>query len=98
MRISDWSSDVCSSGLLRRQNCGTSNFAVYQMAPSQCSPPTARPGQSNHERGLAVDFTYGGSTIQSRSSPAFEWLRGNAARYGFYNLPSEPWHWSVNGD
>ena len=83
---------------LRRQNCGTSNYAVYQMSPSQCSPPTARPGQSNHERGLAVDFTYGGSTIKSRSSPAFQWLRANAARYGFYNLPSEPWHWSVNGD
>ncbi|HEY1118357.1 MAG TPA: D-alanyl-D-alanine carboxypeptidase family protein [Acidimicrobiales bacterium] len=83
---------------LRRQNCGTSNFAVYQMSPSQCSPPTARPGQSNHERGLAIDFTYGGSTIQSRSSPAFQWLRANAAGYGFYNLPSEPWHWSVNGD
>ena len=83
---------------LRRQNCGTSNYAVYQMSPSQCSPPTARPGQSNHERGLAVDFTYGGSTIQSRSSPAFQWLQGNAARYGFYNLPSEPWHWSVDGN
>ena len=83
---------------LRRQNCGTSNYAVYQMSPSQCSPPTARPGQSNHERGLAVDFTYNGSTIKSRSSPAFQWLRANAARYGFYNLPSEPWHWSVNGD
>ncbi len=83
---------------LRRQNCGTSNYAVYQMSPSQCSPPTARPGQSNHERGLAVDFTYGGSTIKSRSSPAFQWLSRNAARYGFYNLPSEPWHWSVNGD
>ncbi len=83
---------------LRRQNCGTSDYAVYQMSPSQCSPPTARPGQSNHERGLAVDFTYGGRTIQSRSSPAFQWLAANAARYGFYNLPSEPWHWSVNGD
>lgn len=83
---------------LRRQNCGSSNYAVYEMSPSQCSPPTARPGQSNHERGLAVDFTYGGSTIKSRSSPAFQWLRANAASYGFYNLPSEPWHWSVNGD
>jgi len=83
---------------LRRQNCGTSDYAVYQMSPSQCSPPTARPGQSNHERGLAVDFTYGGRTIQSRSSPAFQWLAANAARYGFYNLPSEPWHWSVDGN
>ena len=83
---------------LRRQNCGTSNYAVYQMSPSACSPPTARPGQSNHERGLAVDFTYNGSTIQSRSSPAFQWLRANASRYGFYNLPSEPWHWSADGN
>ena len=83
---------------LRRQHCGSSNYAVYEMSPSACRPPTARPGQSNHERGLAVDFTYGGSTIKSRSSPAFQWLSRNAASYGFYNLPSEPWHWSVNGD
>jgi LAS superfamily LD-carboxypeptidase LdcB len=83
---------------LRRQNCGSSNYAIYQMSPSACRPPTARPGQSNHERGLAVDFTYQGRTIQSRSSPAFQWLRANAARYGFYNLPSEPWHWSADGN
>ncbi len=83
---------------LRRAHCGTSNYAVYQMPPSQCSPPTARPGQSNHERGLAVDFTYQGRAIRSRSSPAFQWMRANAASYGFYNLPSEPWHWSVDGN
>lgn len=83
---------------VRKSNCGTSNYAIYQMSPSQCSPPTARPGQSMHERGLAIDFTYGGRTINSRSSPAFQWLRSNAASYGFYNLPSEPWHWSVNGN
>lgn len=83
---------------LRRQNCGTSNYAVYHMSPSQCRPPTARPGQSNHEQGLAIDFTHNGRAINSRSSPAFQWLRANAAGYGFYNLPSEPWHWSVNGN
>jgi hypothetical protein len=83
---------------LRRQNCGPSNYDIYQKSPSACSPPTARPGQSMHEQGLAVDFTYQGRTIQSRSSPAFQWLRANAARYGFYNLPSEPWHWSANGN
>jgi LAS superfamily LD-carboxypeptidase LdcB len=83
---------------LRRQNCGPTNYDIYQKSPSACRPPTARPGQSLHERGLAVDFTYGGRTIQSRSSPAFQWLRANAARYGFYNLPSEPWHWSVDGN
>ena len=83
---------------LRRQNCGPTYYDIYQKSPSACSPPTARPGQSNHERGLAVDFTYGGRTIQSRSSPAFQWMSANAARYGFYNLPSEPWHWSVDGN
>jgi len=83
---------------LRRQNCGPTYYDIYQKSPSACSPPTARPGQSMHERGLAVDFTYGGRTIQSRSSPAFQWLAANAARYGFYNLPSEPWHWSVDGN
>lgn len=82
----------------RRNNCGTSNYAVYQMPPSQCSPPTARPGTSMHERGLAVDFTYQGRIINSRSSPAYQWMANNASSYGFYNLPSEPWHWSVNGN
>lgn len=82
----------------RRNNCGTSNYAVYQMPPSQCSPPTARPGTSMHERGLAIDFTYQGRIINSRSSPAYQWLSANASRYGFYNLPSEAWHWSVNGN
>ncbi len=63
-----------------------------------CSVPTARPGSSMHERGLAIDFTSGGRAIQSRSSSAFRWLDANAGRYGFRNLPSEPWHWSTNGN
>ncbi|MDH4364416.1 MAG: D-alanyl-D-alanine carboxypeptidase family protein [Acidimicrobiia bacterium] len=82
----------------RRSNCGTSTYALYQMPASQCSPPTARPGQSMHERGLAIDFTSGGQLIRSRSSSAFIWLSNNAPRYGLYNLPSEPWHWSINGN
>jgi septal ring factor EnvC (AmiA/AmiB activator) len=82
---------------VRRNNCGTSSYAIYQMPASSCRPPTARPGTSMHERGLAIDFTHGGRIISSRSSAAFQWLNANASRYGFYNLPSEPWHWSVNG-
>lgn len=81
---------------LRRSNCGTSNYAIYQMSPSQCSPPTARPGQSMHEVGLAIDFTSGGSTLRS-GTPGFNWLVSNAASFGFYNLPSESWHWSTSG-
>ena len=70
---------------------------VYNSPASACSPPTARPGQSMHERGLAIDFTCSGVLIRSRSSPCFVWLAGNAGRFGLRNLPSEPWHWSTNG-
>jgi len=82
---------------LRKQHCGTSNYAIYQMPPDACRPPTAIPGRSKHEKGLAVDFSVNGSAIQSRSDPAFQWLAANAGRYGFANLPSEPWHWSNDG-
>ena len=65
---------------------------VYTSSPSSCRIPTARPGQSMHERGLAIDF-------QScwRGSSCFVWLSNNAGNYGFFNLPSESWHWSTNG-
>jgi len=79
---------------LRRQNCGTSDYAIWQMPADSCSPPTARPGMSMHEQGLAIDFQANGSFINSRSNPAFGWLAANAGRYGFINLASEPWHWS----
>ena len=82
---------------VRRSNCGSSQYAIYQMPASSCSPPTARPGRSMHEQGLAIDFTQGGSTLR-RSSSAYGWLQAHAAAYGFYNLPSEPWHWSTNGN
>jgi hypothetical protein len=84
---------------LRRSHCGTSDYAVYQMPPSQCSPPTARPGTSEHERGLAIDFRCNGESIgqHERSNPCVVWLRAHAATYGLYNLPSEAWHWSTSG-
>jgi LAS superfamily LD-carboxypeptidase LdcB len=83
-----------SQWALREQNCPD----AANSPPSSCRPPTARPGQSMHEQGLAVDFTYNGRVINSRSSPAFQWLAAHAGSYGFYNLPSEPWHWSTNGN
>lgn len=78
---------------LRQAHCGSSYYAIYQMPSSSCSPPTAIPGTSNHERGLAIDFdncSYGGSV--------HSWLSAHAASYGLYNLPSESWHWSVDGN
>lgn len=82
---------------LRKEHCGTSHYDVYEKPSSQCRPPTARPGYSNHQMGLAIDFTQNGHTI-SGSSTGFTWLNQNAATYGLYNLPSETWHWSVNGN
>jgi hypothetical protein len=83
---------------LRRQNCGTSQYAIYQMPSSECSPPTARPGTSNHERGLAVDFSCNGTLVRDRSSACSRWLASTAPAYGLYPLNSEPWHYSVDGN
>jgi LAS superfamily LD-carboxypeptidase LdcB len=81
----------------RRRNCGSSDYDVYEKPASSCRPPTARPGSSLHEQGLAIDFTQGGSTL-TRGSSGYQWLKANAGRFGFKNLPSEPWHWSTTGD
>ena len=82
---------------LRGMNCGWSRYQLYEMPPDQCSPPTARPGSSLHEQGLAIDFSVNGKYIESRSSAPYRWLAANAGRFGFSNLPSEPWHWSTTG-
>ncbi len=69
---------------------------VWTAPSSSCRVPTAIPGRSLHEIGMAVDITSGGKTLTSKS-PAFTWLRAHADEYGFVNLPSEPWHWSITG-
>jgi LAS superfamily LD-carboxypeptidase LdcB len=77
---------------------------VYDSPASSCRIPTARAGTSEHESGLAIDFTWRGRTIcyprsgsRCSGNAAFDWLRANAGRFGFYNLPSEAWHWSTTG-
>ncbi len=82
---------------LRAAHCGPAPEDIYLKPAGACSPPTAQPGQSLHERGLAIDFHLAGAGITTRDSPGYQWLAANAANYGFFNLPSEPWHWSVNG-
>ena len=69
---------------------------VWTAPASSCRVPTAIPGRSLHEIGMAVDITSGGKTLTSKS-PAFKWLQAHADEYGFVNLPSEPWHWSITG-
>jgi peptidoglycan hydrolase CwlO-like protein len=82
---------------LRREHCGSSNYAIYYMPASQCSPPTARPGTSMHERGLAIDFSCNGGGAIRYGNECWNWLAAHADEYGLYNLPSEPWHWSTSG-
>jgi len=82
---------------LRRANCGTSDYAIWEMPASRCRPPTARPGLSQHEVGLAIDFTLDGRVLRTRDSDVFRALAEIAPQFGFYNLPSEPWHWSTTG-
>ena len=81
---------------LRRKHCGPTHFDIWERRSSQFRPPTATPGRSMHERGLAIDFTQHGRAL-TRESSGFRWLMQNAARFGLKNMPSEPWHWSVNG-
>lgn len=83
---------------LRKVNCGTTDFEIFDMPADQCSPPTARPGQSQHELGLAIDFTNAGRLITSNADPAFIWLAEHAATFGLFNLAAEPWHWSTTGN
>ena len=69
---------------------------VWTTPASSCRVPTAIPGRSLHEIGLAVDLTTGGRSLTAGSA-AFRWLATHADEYGYVNLPSEPWHWSITG-
>jgi hypothetical protein len=79
----------------RRNNCGPTDYDIYEKPAADCEPDTAPPGESNHERGTAVDFTCNGAIISSQSDPCFIFLDENTS---LQNLESEPWHWSHNGN
>lgn len=49
----------------------------------------AVPGTSNHGWGSALDLDL--------KPEALQWLKDNAATYGFTNIPREPWHWEHKG-
>lgn len=69
----------------------------------RCSPPTARPGKSQHEWALALDLTCttGGRTwgaFSFGSSPCYRWMKNTGGPLaGLKQLPSEAWHWSTTG-
>lgn len=76
---------------------------VNRAPPSACRVPTALPGTSMHETGLAIDFQIDGQSIcfprasAACNHRAYRWLKANAGAYGLRNLPSEAWHWSTTG-
>lgn len=72
----------------REQNCPD----PINSPSTACTPDTALPGSSMHERGLAIDFAN-----SSRGSAVWNWLEDNAASYGYFNYPPENWHWSMSG-
>ena len=80
---------------LRAAHCGGTEYDIWHKPVFECAPPTARPGFSKHEQGRAIDFTFNGASITSQNSAGFQWLAAHAPKYGFVNLESEPWHWSL---
>jgi hypothetical protein len=67
---------------------------IWTSPSSSCRIPTAIPGNSMHEKGLAIDFQCNGHAL---SQHCYRWLVANANGYGLYNFPVERWHWSTNG-
>ncbi len=52
--------------------------------------PANRPGNSNHQNGIAFDISVGGGG----SNPTYVWLSKNATGFGFVRtVKSEAWHW-----
>ncbi len=75
-------------------------------AEAVAATAVARPGTSEHQTGLAVDFNTASSTFESM--PAYKWLKENAEDYGFImrypadkehitKIIYEPWHWRFVG-
>jgi hypothetical protein len=85
-------------GRYQRNRRGCAVPDPYMLAASRCfSPPTAPPGKSMHEWGLAADLTCSGALIATHLSPCWTWLAAHAPAYGFHPLSSEAWHWSTSG-
>jgi hypothetical protein len=73
--------------VLRRKN-GCPD--VYQSPASSCRVPTAIPGSSNHNRGLAIDI--------SGSKAAKAWANANGAKFGLhFPVSGEDWHVELIG-
>lgn len=68
-----------------------SSYRTYkhQVVEKSRDDSAAEPGHSNHEMGLAIDFSLGPGVLS--------WLHKHAADYGFHNAVADRWHWSPSG-
>lgn len=71
-------------------------YAKYRRGERGPGIIVAPPGTSKHGAGLAVDVTDGGG-ILSKGTAQWQWLSQNAARFGWYGISSEAWHWEYRG-
>lgn len=70
---------------LRRQNCPD----PVHSDSTECHPWTAKPGTSDHERGLAADLAFEDDATEA-------WAHANAGRFGLqFDVPTEAWHVSL---
>lgn len=89
---------------LRMKNGGHRTFDEVMSSPPspRCSPPTAPPGKSRHNLGLAMDFCGsigakgGGAQTEAHKWLEKQGLEGNST-YDIKNYQKENWHWSVDG-
>jgi D-alanyl-D-alanine carboxypeptidase len=76
------------------------------VAVERAEQVAARPGYSEHQTGLAVDFSYG--AYAERQAVMWDWLSKNAYKYGFIlrypenkehitGYTFEPWHYRYVG-
>jgi hypothetical protein len=78
---------------------------AHQEALQGGAAVAAPPGYSNHQMGLAIDFSVPecDTTIAGQCSDPgnamWDWLSKNAANFGYKShVTSEAWHWSPTGD
>ena len=91
---------------LRMRNCGHKTYSQVISSPAKpkCTPPTARPGLSRHQLGLAIDFScIIGADLENVAS---KWLRskqlangadGGDGTFKIKRYLAEAWHYSVDG-
>lgn len=81
---------------------GWRSYEQQQRAWNKCAPNcngmVARPGDSNHERGIALDVRSKSSGEHlTKADAEYKWLVKNGAKYGYINYEKEAWHWSMSG-